>query len=642
MKNRYIIIAALSMLIYLPSIFGGFMWDDEDIITADYVIHSVSNAGKVFTPTYWKRDFPGAEKRYRPMRSLLFMGEWRAFGKNPGAYHVVSIALNAAAACLALWLSLLFFKRDPDKAFVAALIFALHPAHVESVAWLKNVTDILMFIFAALAAGMVIKGAEEEDGGLPLAAAALLFFVFSLAAKENAVMLPALLVFWLVLLNGSRPAAALKRVSVMAGLSAAFLFFAVYFLRRSPDMPVFELRNSLLAFAQYSRLVFLPFDLNADRGVVTPLDAAGPLLLAALLFYALRSRDKAALYSVLWIVICLVPFLDTRLMTGRPIAEQRLYMATLGLGFACGSLYRPEKLRQYSFAAFGLVFAGFSLARNFDWIDPVRFWEGTVKASPASARARNNLGVSYERARRFTDAAKEYEFAVNLAPAEEQPYLNMADLLYKAGRREEAERIYSDLYAKRPASRRAALGLLRVELDAGKPEEARKLGLALLSAAPDNIEAINSMGVVDLALGRDPEARAAFEKAVAANPEYADAYYNLAALYQKSGKTDLAARAYAEVLRINPSHPDALNNLAIISDIAGDEARAVELFKRAEAAAPGFYQAAYNLGGIYYRKKMYIEALSEYTRVLAANPAHAKARAKADEIRKILNENHGK
>lgn len=640
MKNRYIILAVLSMLLYLPSIFGGFMWDDDDIITGDYVIHDVSNAGRVFSPDYWKRDFPGAESRYRPLRSLLFMGEWKAFGKNPAGYHMVNIALNAAAACLALWLSFLLFK-DPGKAFVSALIFALHPAHVESVAWLKNITDVLMFIFAALSAGMVVKWAEEGVKSPLKPAAALIFFVLSLAAKENAVMLPALLFCWLVLPGGFKPAAALKKIWPMPVLGAAFLFFAVYFLRRSPGMPAFDPKSALLAFAQYSRLIFLPFDLNADRGLVTILDAAGPLLLAGLPVYALRAKDKAALYSVLWMILCLVPFLDTRLMTGRPIAEQRLYMATLGLGFACGALYKPERLRQCSFAALGLLFGGFSLARNFDWIDPVRFWEKTVKASPASARARNNLGVSYERARRFGDAAAEYGLAVNLAPAEEAPYLNMADLFYKTGRIDEAERVYSEICAKRPGSRRAALGLLRVKLDTGRPEEARELGQALLSADPGNIEAVNSMGVVDMIMGRDDAARAAFEKAIEANPEYADAYYNLAGLYRRTGREDLAARAYEELLKTDPSHPDALNNLAILNDLAGNEARAIELLRRAEAAAPGFYQAAYNLGGIYYRKKMYLEALSAYTRVLAANPGHAQAGKKAGELRKLINEDRG-
>ncbi|OGR42523.1 MAG: hypothetical protein A2X35_11945 [Elusimicrobia bacterium GWA2_61_42] len=641
MKNRYILLAVLSALLYLPSVFGGFMWDDEDIITGDYVVHSAANAGKVFTPEYWKRDFPGAESRYRPMRSLLLMGEWKVFGRNPAGYHAVNIALNAAAACLALWLSFLLFK-DPDKAFISALIFALHPAHVESVAWLKNVTDILMFIFAALAAGFFIKGAEEGEKKPLKLAAALGFFILALTAKENAVMLPALLFSWLVLLSGFSLKDAFKKTALIWVLGAGFLFFAVYFLRRSPAMPAFEFKNTLLALAQYSRLLFLPFDLNADRGLVTLFDAAGPLLLAGLLSYALRARDKAALYPVIWMLLCLLPFLDTRFVTGRPIAEQRLYMATLGLGFACGALYRPERLRQYSFAVLALVFGGFSLARNFDWIDPVRFWENTVKASPASARARSNLGVSYERARRFSDAAKQYEIAVNLAPQEGAPYLNMADLLYKAGRFKEAEGIYAQVYARKPDSTRAALGLMRLKLDSGRSEEALALGEALLLADPRNIEAVNSMGVVYTALGREVDARAAFERAIAANPEYADAYYNLAGLFHGAGKTDQAARAYEEVLKVQPAHPDALNNLAILSDLAGNEARAIELFKRAEAAAPGFYQASYNLGWIYYRKKMYLEALSQFTRVLAANPGHAHAQKKADEIRKLMNEDHGK
>ncbi|OGR73612.1 MAG: hypothetical protein A2179_02255 [Elusimicrobia bacterium GWC2_63_65] len=641
MKNRYVLIAALSVLVYLPSVFGGFMWDDEDIITGDSVVHSLANAGKVFSTGYWKRDFPGAESRYRPMRSLLLMAEWKVFGRGPAGYHAVNVLLNAAAACLALWLAWLLF-RDPDKAFAAALVFALHPVHVESVAWLKNVTDILMFIFAALSAGLAIKSFENEGRRPVLGAASAVFFLLALFSKESAVMLPALLAAWLWLARGERPREALGKTLPLWVMSAVFLLFAVYALRRTPGMAAFHFKEALLGFAQYSRLVFLPLGLNADRGVVTLLDAAGPLLLAGLVFYGVRAGNRVLLYSAAWIVLCLVPFLDTRFTTGRPIAEQRLYMAVLGLGLACGAAYRPVKAWRYSLLALCLLFGGAAAARNFDWIDPVRLWEKTVAASPASPRARNNLGVSYERAGRFNDAAREYEFSMAMAPGELSPRLNIADLLYRLGNRQKAEQVYSEALSRFPSAARARLGLLRLKLEAGKSQEALILGQELLKERPDHPEALNAVGVVYMALRRDEEARSAFSRAAALSPEYADAFYNLASLHRNRGEFGPAAEAYEALLRIAPAHADALNNLAILSDMAGNEARAVEFFKRAQAAAPGFYQASYNLGGIYYRKKMYLEALSEYSRVLASAPGHEGAERKAAEIRKLLNEDRRK
>ena len=138
--------------------------------------------------------------------------------------------------------------------------------------------------------------------------------------------------------------------------------------------------------------------------------------------------------------------------------------------------------------------------------------------------------------------------------------------------------------------------------------------------------------------GRPDEAGRALEAAAAASPGHAGALYNLAMLRYAQGRAPEAAAAYERLIAVEPGHADALNNLAILKDMGGDEAAAIELFKRA-AAVPGFYQAAYNLGGIYYRKEMYVEALSEYTRVLARNPAHRGAAAKASEIRKKLGEN---
>jgi tetratricopeptide (TPR) repeat protein len=220
--------------------------------------------------------------------------------------------------------------------------------------------------------------------------------------------------------------------------------------------------------------------------------------------------------------------------------------------------------------------------------------------------------------------------------------LNIADLLYKTGRPKDAMAIYAEVLRETPGNRRAMLGLMRLELEGGNIAGAEKAGTELLAASQNDIMAVNSMGVVYMVTGRYAEAEAAFKKAIAANPEFVDAFYNLAGLYRGMGRFPEAAAVYEKLLQISPLHADALNNLAILSDMGGDEARAIELFKRAEAASPAFYQAAYNLGGIYYRKKMYLEALSEYTRVLNVNPSNSQAGKKAGEIRKILNENNGK
>jgi tetratricopeptide (TPR) repeat protein len=641
MKNRMLILAILSMLLYLPSVFGGFMWDDDDMITDDHYVHSVANAGKVFLPGYWKRDFPGAESRYRPARSLLLMAEWKTFGRSPAGYHAVSLALNALAVCLAFWLSFLLLK-DPDKAFVSALLFAVHPVHVESVAWIKNVTDVLMFIFSACAAWAFISAIEKGRSGWRAFAPAALCFALALASKENAVMLPAQLFAWLVLLGGERPRAAAMRVLPMAAAAAVFFVFVAFFLRRGPGAGYFGPGNALLAFSQYSRLLFLPFDLNADRSLVTAADLAGPVLLLAAGIYCYRSGKRVAIYGAAWAVLAVAPFLDIGLLTGRPIAEQRLYSAVLGLGLMAGDLYSPTRLKRAALGLAVLVFAGFSFLRNFDWLDPVVFWEKTVRSSPASPRARANLGLSYERAGRLADAAREYEASALLAPELPEFHLNFADLMYKAGRGKEAVAIYASVLSRAPGNRRALLGLMRLKLDAGDVAGAEKTGTELLAAFPGDAVAVNSMGVIYMVSGRPAEAEAAFKKAIAANPEFVDAMYNLAGLYRGTGRLKEAATEYEGLLKVAPSHADALNNLAILSDMDGKEEKAVELFRRAQAAAPGYFQASYNLGGIYYRRKMYLEALSEYTRVLSIRPDHAQAAAKAGEIRKLLNEDHGK
>lgn len=625
----------LAFLFYLPSVTNNFVWDDEDIIKDDYVIRDASNALYVFTPQYWQRDFPGSEGRYRPLRALTLMAERKVWGEKAFGYHLDNAALHALCALALFWLALQL-GLGVSRALFAGLLFAVHPAAVESVAWVKNRTDILAALFCAVSMILFLKSLEPAARRRLTALFAFFSYFLALLSKESAAVYPLILLLYLALVRKEGLKRSLLLCAPYFALAAGLLAFVLSSLRTGAVSSAPDLKWAFLSFSAHLRLMFLPYGLNIERLVVTFADLAGPVLLGLSAWAAVRSGEKRDLFCVISAAAALLPLLDVRLVSSRPIAEQRLYFPLMFLCISAAGLV-PAGLR-WKQAAAGLaaLFAALSFARMLDWRDPVRLWEATVRQSPGSARARLNLGLGYERKGRFADAAAEYEKSMTLDPLAVQPKVNLAVLLSRAGQREKAAEFYARAVELEPGNSQALLGLAGELISKGRLEEAYSSALKVVARDPYDKEALNMLGVICMMTGRKAEAGVYFLKVTAIDPVDGKALYNLGTLARMNGDLPLARSYFERLAGLEPENLDALNNLAIIYDMSGEEARAIAALKAILGKNTGYYQANYNLALIYERKGMVLEALAEFSRVLEINPRHAQARSKAEELKRRL------
>ncbi|MBI4544077.1 MAG: hypothetical protein HY703_02650, partial [Gemmatimonadetes bacterium] len=282
-------VAALACAVYLNSLANGFAMDDVAVIQRNDRLHSAGRLLEVLTTPYWPAKEPIASP-YRPVTSLSFALNWAAGRGHPGAFHAVNVLLHAAVAALLLLL-LLRLGLPAAAATLGAAVFALHPVHTEAVANIVGRAELLVACFVLIAALAYLRSTARPWLRIPAIALA---YALALGSKENAIVLPALL----VLLELFRPdrdrplRTALWRerwvyialILVTAGFAA--VRSPVLGVLTSGDVAAYiaglstssRIATALRIWPEYLRLLFYPRDLIADYGpgVIFPVTSWDP------------------------------------------------------------------------------------------------------------------------------------------------------------------------------------------------------------------------------------------------------------------------------------------------------------------------------------------------------------------------------
>ncbi|HTV55578.1 MAG TPA: hypothetical protein VMI06_11775, partial [Terriglobia bacterium] len=182
-----------SALPYLNTLSGGFVYDDLTQVTDNPYIVNFHHLRSIFTTGVWSFvGRQGVTNYYRPLMTLGYLVCYHLFGKLAFGYHLVNLTLYVMVVCILFGMTLAMFRRR-DLAFMAALLFALHPVHTESVAWIAAVTDLELTLFFLVAFWFFLKTANSDGGRfVPAMAGMEICFVLALLSKEQALMLPLL------------------------------------------------------------------------------------------------------------------------------------------------------------------------------------------------------------------------------------------------------------------------------------------------------------------------------------------------------------------------------------------------------------------------------------------------------------------
>ncbi|MFA5355848.1 MAG: tetratricopeptide repeat protein [Candidatus Omnitrophota bacterium] len=556
-KGRLIVILEVSAIIilglaaYANSLQGGFVWDDYGLVVQDSYIKSWSNIGKVFTESFGSGG--GAVSNfYRPLQALIHMIDYSLFGLNPWGYRLTSITAHILAALAAYWF-ISILSGSSIIAFIAGLLFLLHPIQTESVCFISGVSDPLSLLFILLSLRFYISNNAKTYFLSPA------FFILALLSKENAVMLPLLV---LALHYAFSRRMEKKKALPIFFIVSVYILFRV---RVSEDFissviiqgsTLERIPGFFIATAEYSRLLIFPYGLHLDYGnrlfsFSDPRAISGAVILSALVLIVLLAGKKKPLvsFSLLWFMIMLIPVSNIYPVNESFMMEHWLYAPSLGLFLLFASLLCRPCGRKYTTFSLRVFLALIIAAYIFLTFRQSRYWENQevlykrgISYSPDSYILHNQLGLEYFNSGDNEKAEVSFKESIRVNPAASGAYINLANVYRVTGREGEAKL----LYAK--AARIKALSAGRYYEQAHKYKEEARYAKAVilykkaLLEDPRDIVVYEELGTTYVLMGRSREAIPLFIKALEISPDSGVLHNNLAVAYYYCGLYELAVR----------------------------------------------------------------------------------------------------
>lgn len=631
-----------TLLVYQPAWHGAPLWDDDGHLTRAE-LRSVEGLGRIWTDVT-------ATQQYYPLVHSAFWLMHRLWGDHTTGYHIVNIALHA---CSAFLFAVLLRRLSVPGAWFAAFVFALHPVHVESVAWmteLKNTLSTPIYLLAALAYLRFEDSRRGRDWALALA-----LFAMALLAKTVTATLPIsllILAWWrrgaLSWARDVRPALPFVLIGIAAGALTAWVEHAVIGAKGS-DFGLTLVERFLVAgravwfyllsLVWPANLVFIYPRWTVSQAVwwqyLFPAALAGALIV----LWRLRGKTRAPLTALLLYGAALAPalgFVDVYPFRYSFVADHFQYAASLApIAFlsAAGALYASAAVRsiglRFALAAAVLApLAVLSWHHSHQYRDNETLYRTTIARNPGAWMAHHNLGLlelhekgdlqaalghveeslrlnpenaealnsrGFIRQRLGDKAAarRDYEASIRMNPTFSSPYNNLGVLTYSDGRLEEAAALY------REASR----------LNPKDPEPPRNLGIVLLD------------------LGRTAEAAPFIRRAYELNPEGPDLVSNLASLLLREGRADEAVHYFKRALELRPDFPAARNNFGLALEKLGRLAEAEEQYREVIRLDAGSATAHDNLGYVLMRQRKPAEALPHLLEAIRIRPGTAETHA---------------
>lgn len=544
---------AINVVVYAPVRGYDFVtFDDPQYITGNPYI-----AGGLTWQGVWWALTTGYTSYWHPLTWLSHMLDIQLFGLNAGGHHVVSVLIHIATTLVLFGVLHRMTGARGRSAFVAAL-FAVHPLHVESVAWVAERKDVLSGLFWMLTlwayVSYVHQPAPLPTSHSPLPAPrlsryliTLLLFALGLMAKPMLVTLPFVLLlldFWplrrtpLPLLREKLPFFALAAASSIVTFLVQRNVGAVAELQTLPLQS--RVANALVSYVAYIGDMLWPTRLAAlypylPLPVWKVAGASVALIAISILVFRAARRYPYLPVGWLWYLGTLVPVIGLIQVGGQSRADRFTYIPLIGL-FIIVAWGIPELFARWQYrnialpAAAGLVLLACAItARNQAayWGNSVTLWEHTLEIAPLNYLAHNNLGVMLRDQGRPAEAIAHFTESLRIRPNSAEAHNNLGAALAEGARVDEAIPQY----------------------------------IEALRLRPEFADAHNNLGVALAEQGKTGEAIREFQESLRINPDQANTQSNLAVMLQNQGRTVEAVQHFEAALKLNPAHLEARRSL---------------------------------------------------------------------------------
>jgi tetratricopeptide (TPR) repeat protein len=561
-------IVVLTVAAYGPAFRAGWVWDDDSYVTANATLRSWQGLARIWLE-------PGAVAQYYPLTFSSLWLDYQLHGANPFAFHTTNVVLHAANAVL---VGLVLEAAAIPAPWVVVALFAVHPMHVESVAWVTERKNVLSGCFYLLALLGLLRWRARADAaprtGRGWYVLAFGCFVAALLSKTVTSTLP---VAFLVLrwwrsghVRRDDVVAMLPLVVVGLGLGSVTASLerthvgavGVYWNQTFAERVLIAGR----ALWFYVGKLLVPWPLvfiyprwSLDVGsAVQWLGPASAILVGAGLLAAVGRLGRAPFAAALAFAVALAPalgFVNVYPMRYSFVADHFAYLASvpfLALAVGLAALRAGESAGRIAVAVVVTVFAVLTWSRAAAFHDAATLWRDTLAKNPLATIAYVNLGYQ----------------------------------TYEAGRPAEALALYDR-------------------------------GLAI---EPDAADLLNDRGLALGALGRTDEAIASYEHARRSDPTHVESRSNLGNVLASLGRYGEAEVVYREALHLRPGYAEAHNNLANVLVLRGDTAGAIDEYARAIAADPTYADPHRNLGEVLLQTGHAGDACDRFAEALRLHP----------------------
>lgn len=678
-----IAIGFLTLLAYIPALQSGFIWDDNNFVWDNKILHSPDALYR-----FW---FTTDPPDYFPLTSSMLWCEWQLWGMNASGYHFVNMLIHALGA-MVLW-RVLALLRLPG-AWLAALLFALHPVNVESVAWIterKNTLPMLLSLLSVLfylrsgpvAAAppppVIVTGKTRKKRGniagpvtLPAVAtaghwwrsgsylASVALFLLALLAKTSVVMLPAALLVIAWWRNGRIALRDLFKTAPLFALAAMFSLVTIWYQynRSIGEMIVrtdgfwSRLAGAGMAVWFYLSKALVPVDLQFvyPRWEIDTSSFSSylPLMALVALFVLLWRRriawGRGPLAALAIYVVMLVPvlgFFNIFFMMYSLVADHWQYpsmpvfVAAITAEAAGLSQRSPAGVRVGRVAAIAVICVFFVLTvrQQAMYKNEETLYRTIVKRRPDCWMAQNNLGgYLYEHGRKG-EALEQWRTTIRYKPDHPEAHNNISRVLTESGRHAEALPWCLRAIEIRPGWAPVHFNVARIlGKIGGDPNFAGYHFLAGLLKTPHDKDALYDFAVVLGQQGNYGDAVYYFMEALKVKPDWAEAHHGIAACFTQLGNGDQARAHLENALRLKPDLVEANTDFGSYWFSVGDFKQAAYYYRQAVRVAPEFIMALYNLSTTEAELGNFGDAaaLAERTKIVAAKTGDREILAEID------------
>jgi tetratricopeptide (TPR) repeat protein len=573
-------------------------YDDPDYVTENVHVR----AGLTWEGLRWAFT-SGDDANWLPLTRISHLLDAQFFGLHSGFHHLTNVLLHALGTLLLF----AFLRRATGALWRSALVaflFALHPLHVESVAWISERKDVLSAFFWFATLWLYVRYVEKATLGRYL----LVLAAFALGAmsKPMIVTLPFVLLLLDVWpLRRTPPTRLLEKVPLFAISAASSL--VTYFVQQRGgaviplDSLPFTTRvsNALVSYVAYLWQTLWPVGLAvfyplADIPAWQVVAAAVALLgISFLVVRRLRTYPYLAV-GWFWYLGTLVPVIGLVQVGTQSRADRYTYIPLVGIfiviAWAAADLSRRSALISACALACAACFA-LTLVQIGHWKNSQALFEHAIRVTSNNYVAYNGLGLALRHQDRLDDAGANYEQAIRIKSQFPDAHTNLADVL-----------------------------LLQ-----GHPEEAIPHLMMALRIKPDSAEAHVNLGAALNKLGRHAESIAQYREALRLQPGDAVAHSGLGGSLADAGQTSEALQEMFEAVRLKPDYADGHNRLGILLGTLGRTDDAIVHFMEAVRLQPNDSEAHYNLGTAFGALGRLNEAMEQFNIALRLNPAYANA-----------------